>query len=111
MPNKRSFIFRHIFSLQAGFFLIFAFPASTNYQLKDFGFGTGGVGNATSTSYALDAISGEQSAGNLVIDLSGQNAPLAEEIASSIGGGTVGSTLPDDEIHPNTDVLIIVGNK
>ena len=56
---------KKLFSLQAGFFLIFAFPASTDYQLKDFGFGTGGVSNATSTDYALDAVSGEQSAGNL----------------------------------------------
>lgn len=65
MRHKQLFFFRRIVSLHAGFFLIFAFPASTNYQLKDFGFGTGGVGNATSGSYALDAISGEQSAGNL----------------------------------------------
>lgn len=48
--------------------------------------------------------------GNLVIDLSGQNATLAEEIASSIGG-TVGSALPEGEIHPNTDLLIIAGSK
>lgn len=64
MQQKRAFL-RHTLSLQAGFLLIFAFPASTNYQLKDFGFGSGGVDNATSGSYALDAISGEQSAGNL----------------------------------------------
>jgi hypothetical protein len=63
---KTSFGFlRRIFSLYAGFFLIFVMPASTNYQLKDFGFGSGGVGNATSGSYALDAVSGEQSAGKL----------------------------------------------
>lgn len=49
----------------AGMLLMFAFPASTNYQLKDFGFGTGGVSNATSGSYAIDGVSGEQSAGNL----------------------------------------------
>lgn len=52
-------------SLSAGFFLMFVMPASTNYQLKDFGFGSGGVGNATSGSYALDGVSGEQSAGSL----------------------------------------------
>ncbi len=62
---KQSIFFQKLFSLQAGFFLIFVFPASTNYQLKDFGFGSGGVSNATSGSYALDAVSGEQSAGNL----------------------------------------------
>lgn len=63
--RKNSSLSRSLLSLQAGFFLIFAFPASTNYQLKDFGFGSGGVDNATSTNYALDAISGEQSGGNL----------------------------------------------
>src|SRR3972149_5623688 len=49
----------------AGFFLIFVMPASTNYQLKDFGFGSGGTGNSTSTNYSINGISGEQSAGNL----------------------------------------------
>lgn len=46
-------------------FLFFMMPASTNYQLKDFGFGSGGVGNAASGSYAIDGVSGEQSAGSL----------------------------------------------
>lgn len=41
------------------FFL--ALPASTNYKLKDFGFGTGGTGNSTSGNYALEAITGEAS--------------------------------------------------
>ncbi len=46
--------------------LIFlALPASTTYQLKDFGFGTGGVENATSTNYSLEALTGEQSNDNL----------------------------------------------
>lgn len=67
MLQKNLFVqvLKKYISLQAGFLLIFAFPASTNYQLKDFGFGTGGVGNATSGSYALDGISGEQSGGKL----------------------------------------------
>lgn len=65
MQKRSSFLFKKIFSLQAGFFLIFVFPASTNYQLKDFGFGAGGAGNATSGSYAIDGISGEQSGGKL----------------------------------------------
>lgn len=63
MQKHLSFLFKKLFSLQAGFLIIFAFPASTNYQLKDFGFGTGGAGNATSADYALDGISGEQSTG------------------------------------------------
>ena len=57
--------YKKFFSLPLGFFLIFVFPASTNYQLKDFGFGTGGAGDATSTNYALDGVSGEQSNGKL----------------------------------------------
>jgi len=36
-------------------------PASTNYKLKDFGFGTGGTGNSSSSNYLLNAITGEQS--------------------------------------------------
>lgn len=46
-------------------FLFLALPASSTYQLKDFGFGTGGVGNATSSNYGLEAITGEQSNGTL----------------------------------------------
>lgn len=53
--NKNFFIF--------GLMIMFVFPASTNYQLKDYGFGSGGVGNATSTNYSINAISGEMSGG------------------------------------------------
>lgn len=42
-------------------FLFLALPASSTYQLRDFGFGTGGVGNATSSNYGLEAVTGEQS--------------------------------------------------
>jgi hypothetical protein len=49
--------------LVLGLMLIFVFPASTNYQLKDYGFGSGGVGNATSPNYSMNAISGEMSGG------------------------------------------------
>jgi hypothetical protein len=48
-----------------GAFLMLALPASTNYQLKDFGYGGGGVANGTSSSYALEGIAGEQNAGQL----------------------------------------------
>lgn len=43
-----------------GFVFLFVLPASTNYQLKDFGYGGGGVGNGTSTNYAIEGIAGEQ---------------------------------------------------
>ncbi len=49
----------------AGICLLFALPASTNYQLKDFGYGGGGVGNGTSSSYALEGIVGEQNTSKL----------------------------------------------
>lgn len=52
---------RKLISLQASFVFLFVFPASTNYQLKDFSFGGGGEENMTSGSYAMDGISGEQS--------------------------------------------------
>lgn len=48
-----------------GMLLFFVLPASTNYQLKDFGYGGGGVGNGTSTNYAIEGIVGEQNAGKL----------------------------------------------
>ncbi|MDP1619538.1 MAG: hypothetical protein Q8M12_00910, partial [bacterium] len=41
------------------FFLVL--PASTNYQLKDYGFGTGGTDKSSSADYSLEAITGELS--------------------------------------------------
>ena len=38
-----------------------AMPASTNYKLKDYGFGTGGTANSSSSNYFLEAITGEVS--------------------------------------------------
>ncbi|MDD5083958.1 MAG: hypothetical protein PHT88_03435 [Candidatus Moranbacteria bacterium] len=54
-----------LFSLQVGFFLILALPASTNYKLKDFGIGSGGSSTAASANYKADVISGETDNGNL----------------------------------------------
>lgn len=45
-------------------FFLLALPVSTNYQLKDFGIGSGG-GSGTSTNYGMTGISGEQSKGEL----------------------------------------------
>lgn len=47
--------------------------------------------------------------GNLIIDLSGTHAELAQKLAESIGG-TIG-TLSADETKPAADILVIVGNK
>ncbi len=58
-------IFKKIISLQAGFFLIFVFPASTTYQLRDYGIGGGGGANMSSATYDITGIAGEQSAGKL----------------------------------------------
>ena len=57
--------FRKWISLPASFVFLFVFPASTNYQLKDFGFGSGGEENMSSAGYAIDGITGEQSKGAL----------------------------------------------
>lgn len=38
-----------------------ALPAGTTYKLQSYGMGSGGVANATSSSYAMEAISGETS--------------------------------------------------
>jgi hypothetical protein len=57
--------FRQALALPLGASLLFAMPASTNYQLKDFGYGGGGVANGTSSNYAIEGIAGEQNATQL----------------------------------------------
>lgn len=47
------------------FVFLLALPASTNFQLKDYGYGGGGVANGTSSSYAIEGIAGEQNASTL----------------------------------------------
>lgn len=56
---------RRALMLPLGASLLFAMPASTNYQLKDFGSGGGGVANGTSSNYALRGSAGEQSGARL----------------------------------------------
>lgn len=56
---------RQALALPLGASLLFAMPASTNYQLKDFGYGGGGVANGTSSNYAVEGIAGEQNAARL----------------------------------------------
>jgi hypothetical protein len=46
-------------------FLLFAMPASINYEMRDVGFGSGGVGVTESTTYAATGTTGEVSAGTL----------------------------------------------
>lgn len=42
------------------FFLVFAaIPATSNYQLNSYGFGSGGAANSTSATYALEGMTGE----------------------------------------------------
>jgi hypothetical protein len=40
---------------------IAALPATTNYQLNSYGFGSGGTANSSTTNYSLEGISGEVS--------------------------------------------------
>jgi hypothetical protein len=47
------------------FFFLLALPASTNYQLRDFNYGGGGLGNGTSSNYSVMGTAGEQNAGKL----------------------------------------------
>jgi hypothetical protein len=58
-------LLQKVLVLPLGASLLFAFPASTNFQLKDFGYGGGGVANGTSTNYAIEGIAGEQNATEL----------------------------------------------
>jgi hypothetical protein len=45
--------------ISSTFVFLLVMTASTSYKLKDYGFGSGGVGGATSASYSLEAITGE----------------------------------------------------
>jgi hypothetical protein len=42
-----------------GLLLFAALPATTTYQLNSYGFGSGGVANSTTSTYALEGIAGE----------------------------------------------------
>lgn len=45
--------------LSSSFLFLFAFPASTNYSLRSFEFGSGGDYNMNSTNYSLEGLAGE----------------------------------------------------
>lgn len=47
------------------FFLVLALPASTNYEMHDFGFGSGGTDISESSNYGLTGITGEVAGQNL----------------------------------------------
>jgi hypothetical protein len=44
-----------------GLLFFAALPATTNYQLNSYGFGTGGTANSSTTTYSLEGITGEVS--------------------------------------------------
>lgn len=56
------------------------------------------VGNAKKTDYSK----------TLIIDLTGQNQTISKDIAQFLGG-EVRSTLPEGELKPEADILIIIG--
>lgn len=45
--------------LLAGSLVVAAAPATSNYKLNSFGFGSGGTGNSTTSNYGLEGITGE----------------------------------------------------
>lgn len=51
--------------MAASFAFFFVFPASTNYELRNFGFGAGGEENAGSTNYSMNAMTGEGGVGTI----------------------------------------------
>jgi len=72
--------------------------------------GTTGSGLTTKVTN-LNIVKTGDSVGNytatLVVDLTGSNASVAQQIAAALGG-TVGA-LPSGEVKPNADILVIVG--
>jgi len=65
MENRLTIFLQRLFSLRAGLLLFFVLPASTTYQLKDYGFGGGGTAGSASTNYAIEGIAGEQNTTSL----------------------------------------------
>jgi len=49
----------HLTSMLLGGLLFAAVPTSTNYTLNNYGFGSGGTANSTSTNYGLNATTGQ----------------------------------------------------
>lgn len=76
------------FGMQAGWTLCIAFlfvlPASTNYRLKGYGFGSGGEENMTSGGYAVDGLTGEAGAGKLTGSSYGIGAGLMFEQQANV---------------------------
>lgn len=75
---------RSAFLFPASFAFLFAFPASTNYQLEGYGFGGGGEDNMTSSNYAIDGLSGEVSEDQLQGTNYDLGAGLAFEIMANV---------------------------
>lgn len=57
-------VFKRSRALHFAFTFFLVLPASTNYELHDFGFGSGGGANLDSTNYSITGQTGELSAGN-----------------------------------------------
>ena len=47
------------FALGLGLFLMAALPASSNYKINSYGFGTGGAGGSSSSNYKINGIAGD----------------------------------------------------
>jgi hypothetical protein len=77
-------IFRKRFSSYLFGFFLFAFPASTNYQLRGYGFGSGGEDNMSSPNYAADAVTGEVSSGQLSGSSYNLGSGLSFEIMANV---------------------------
>src|SRR5579884_481348 len=43
----------------SGWLLLASLPATSNYKLQSYGFGSGGTSNSTTSNYALEGITGE----------------------------------------------------
>lgn len=54
-----------VLSCLAGGFFVFALPASTNYGLRDFGFGSGGQDAMISDNYSMEGLTGQTDAASL----------------------------------------------
>jgi hypothetical protein len=75
--------------------LVFAGPESTSYELKEYGFGSGGSENNSSTNYSMFGIIGEQDGGSLDSTTYGLQSGLTFSLQSN---------LPDAPSFTNPDL-------
>ena len=86
--------------------MAFASPTSTNFQLKDYGFGAGGTVNSTSSNYKLQGIAGEIETASL----SSTNFQLGPGLTYTLEPNTPGAPTITNPSNYYNKLKIIINN-